>query len=110
MTNPLAGLLLDAGRQEPGKVLLRTATGEAWTYADLDGSSARLAHVLGEGFHVLNGHGITERRNFRRRHGGVAVGVQREINARIHSARGEGGDEGEDRARGVADGEGVRGE
>lgn len=48
MTNPLAGLLLDAGRQQPGKMLLRTASGEAWTYADLDSSSSRFAHVLDE--------------------------------------------------------------
>lgn len=57
MPNPLASLLLDAGRQDPDKVFLRIPQGETWTYADLDRVSAQMAHAL-LNLGVLPGHRV----------------------------------------------------
>lgn len=46
MTNPLADLLLNAGRTTPDKVVIRAESGETWTYRQLDEASAQIAHEL----------------------------------------------------------------
>ncbi len=44
--NPLADLLLSTARTDADRHLLRTSSGEEWTYGDLDRRSAQLAHAL----------------------------------------------------------------
>lgn len=46
MSNPLADLLLTAGRATPDKVAIRTENGDIWTYRRLDETSAQIAHEL----------------------------------------------------------------
>ena len=58
--NPLASMLLRTSRAEPSRVLLRTESGEVWTYETLEAVSGRMAHAL-QGLGIAPGDRVAVR-------------------------------------------------
>lgn len=46
MANPLASMLLRAGREDPSRIFLKTQAGVIWTFGDLESISGRMAQAL----------------------------------------------------------------